>query len=88
MTPVLNADYPKSNWKDAVEQRCTCFPWDGIHAVECPCDYDWVNLDFDALDRLTVRVGPCETDINRRADMELRRRGYTFDASQARWVNG
>lgn len=46
---------------------------------------DVKTLTFLELDRLSIRLG-CESDINRRADMELRRRGYTFDAGQQRWI--
>jgi hypothetical protein len=42
------------------------------------------RLEFNELDRLTIRTG-CETDLNRRADTELRRRGYRFDPHTQSW---
>ena len=37
------------------------------------------------LDRLSIRTG-CETELNRCADMELKRRGFRFDTTEQRWV--
>lgn len=40
---------------------------------------------FRDLDRWSIRTG-CETELNRQADQELRRRGYWFDAPEQRWI--
>ena len=43
------------------------------------------DISFADLDRLSIRTG-VETESNRQADMELRRRGYRFDANEQRWI--
>ena len=43
------------------------------------------DLSVEALDALSIRTG-CETEANRRADTELKRRGYVFDPSNQRWA--
>lgn len=44
----------------------------------------WNDMTVEQLDRLSIRTG-CETDYNRRADFELRKRGYVFNVNEQRW---
>lgn len=51
----------------------------------CPkCRRDLSGVSFEALDRLSIRLG-CETELNRRADAELARRGYVFNHAVQCW---
>jgi len=45
---------------------------------------EWEKLSVQKLDAMTIRTGN-ETALNRRAEAELKRRGYRFNASEARW---
>jgi len=45
----------------------------------------WQRMTFMELDRCSIRTG-CETDENRQADAELRRRGYTFNTTEQKWA--
>jgi len=42
------------------------------------------EMTFMDLDRASIRTG-CETELNRAADAELRRRGYRFNAREQKW---
>jgi hypothetical protein len=42
------------------------------------------DMSLLELDRLSIRTG-CETEANRVADTELKRRGYQFNASEQQW---
>ncbi len=62
----------------------------GWHAAVLDTEGDRPEPDMTTatmldLYRWSIRTG-CETELNQRADMELRKRGYRFDASQARWI--
>lgn len=46
---------------------------------------DLSKLSYDELSKLAIRVG-CETEFNRRADIEFKRRGYEFIAPLALWA--
>lgn len=58
---------------------------DTIEWPKCVPHDGWDAKSFEELDRLSVRVGYC-TAINTHADVELRRRGYLYDAALSRWV--
>lgn len=42
------------------------------------------KMTIAELDAFSIRTG-CETEFNRLADLELRRRGYVFSPSDGRW---
>lgn len=43
------------------------------------------QMTFKQLDAASIRTG-CESELNRLADLELRRRGYEFSPSEQRWL--
>ncbi len=46
---------------------------------------DLTTKSYDELSRLAIRTG-CETELNRQADLEFKRRGYEFLAPLQMWV--
>lgn len=44
----------------------------------------WEALPLRSVEQMTIHTG-CETETNRQAEMERCRRGYQFDAREARW---
>lgn len=42
------------------------------------------TMSFDELNQVSIRTG-CETELNRWADTELKRRGYVFQPTEQVW---